>query len=111
MIVEGVAPYVCELAIGHKIGDSYEKQDKLYPDKSRQEYMKASSKINIFSNIVTNMKGSADITQYKNQIDDNQQVLSSLIKDKQSDTDRNMELIQMISNLRAEVNELKKSKK
>ena len=111
LIVEGVAPYVCELAIGHKIGDSYEKQDKLYPDKSRQEYMKASSKINIFSNIVTNMKGSSDVTQYKNQIDDNQQVLSSLIKDKQSDTDRNMELIQMISNLRAEVNELKQSKK
>jgi len=111
LIVEGVAPYVCELAIGHKIGDSYEKQDKLYPDKSRQEYMKASSKINIFSNIVCNMKGSSDVVQYKNQIDDNQQVLSSLIKDKQSDADKNMELIQMISNLRAEVNELKKSKK
>ena len=57
------------------------------------------------------MKGSADVVRYKNQIDDNRQVLSSLIKDKQYDTDRNMELIQMISNLRAEVNELKKSKK
>ncbi|MBT6646042.1 MAG: hypothetical protein HOB51_00775, partial [Thaumarchaeota archaeon] len=100
---------VCELAIGHKIGDSYEKQDKLYPDKSRQEYMKASSKINIFSNIVHNMRGTLDVTKYKNQINDNQMILTDLVKEKQNDTDRNMELMQMISKLRAEVNELQKS--
>ena len=49
LIVEGVADYVCELAIGHKVGDSYSKMDKLYPQKSRMEYAKASSKINIVS--------------------------------------------------------------
>jgi len=49
LVVNGVASYVCELAIGHKIGDSYEKMDKLYPDKSRIEYAKASIQLNIVS--------------------------------------------------------------
>ena len=31
--------------------DSYEKQDKLYPEKSRREYSKASELINIFSRV------------------------------------------------------------
>ena len=56
LIVNGVASYVCELAIGHKVGDSYEKQDKLYPDKSREEFMKASEHINIFSNYTNYLK-------------------------------------------------------
>ena len=110
LIVEGVAPYVCELAIGHKIGDSYEKQDKLYPDKSREEYMKASSKINIFSNIVHNMNGSADVTKYKKQIEDNQIVMVGLVKDNQTEMFAKGELYQMIADLKAEVNELKNSK-
>jgi len=111
LIVEGVAPYVCELAIGHKVGDSYEKQDKLYPDKSREEYMKASSKINIFSNIVHNMNGSADATKYKKQIEDNQKVMTELVKDNQNSMDSKGELYQMIAELRAEVTELKKERK
>ena len=55
LIVEGVADYVCELAIGHKVGDSYSKMDKLYPDKSRVEYAKASSKINIVSKMKSSL--------------------------------------------------------
>jgi hypothetical protein len=51
LIVSGCADYVCNLAIGHTIGDSYEKQDKPYPEKSRAEYAKASSRINIFTNV------------------------------------------------------------
>jgi len=111
LIVEGVAPYVCELAIGHKVGDSYEKQDLLYPEKSREEYMKASSKINIFSNIVHNMNGNTDVTKYKKQIEDNQTVMAGLVKDNQNSLDSKGELYQMIADLRAEVAELKKSKK
>jgi len=51
LIACDVAQYVCELAIGHKVGDSYEKQDELYPEKTRSEYMKASSKLNIITKI------------------------------------------------------------
>ena len=65
LIVNGVAPYVCELAIGHKVGDSYEKQDKLYPAQSRLEYMKASKQINIFSNITNNMQENSEIALFK----------------------------------------------
>jgi len=57
LIVSGTVGYVCELAIGHRIGDSYEKQDKLYPEKSRAEYMKASKKLNVFTNISHYLKG------------------------------------------------------
>ncbi len=55
LIVEGVADYVCELAIGHKVGDSYSKMDKLYPDKSRIEYAKASAKLNIVSKMESSL--------------------------------------------------------
>jgi len=65
LIVNDVASYVCELAIGHKVGDSYEKQDKLYPNKSRLEYMKASKQINIFSNITNNMQENSEIALFK----------------------------------------------
>ena len=47
----GTSDYVRELAVGHKIGDSYEKQDKLYPEKSRSEFAKAANRINIFTKI------------------------------------------------------------
>ena len=50
LIMSGCQDYVCQLAIGHTVLDSYEKQDKLYPEHSRKEYSKASNKINIFTN-------------------------------------------------------------
>ena len=62
LIVEGVADYVCELAIGHKIADSYEKMDKLYPKKSRIEYAKASRKLNIVSKMKSSISDDYDIT-------------------------------------------------
>ena len=55
LIASGTINYVCELAIGHKIGDSYEKQDLLYPAKSRVEFARASKKINIFTNITNSI--------------------------------------------------------
>ena len=63
-----VAGYVCELAIGHKIGDSYEKQDKLYPEKTRSEFAKASKKINIFSNISNFVKNGDESEELKDQL-------------------------------------------
>lgn len=66
----GVMQYVCELGIGHKIGDSYEKQDKLYPEQSRIEYAKASDKINIFSNISHHMEGDFEKESLRKQVDE-----------------------------------------
>ena len=65
LITCGTADYVCELAIGHKVGDSYSKQDLLYPEKSRSEYAKASSKINIFSKVSNLLDNDGDSEQYK----------------------------------------------
>jgi len=65
-----VVQYVCEMAIGHKVKDSYEKQDKLYPNKSRAEFMKASKKINIFTNIANHMEGDEEKLILQNQIQD-----------------------------------------
>ena len=70
LITCDVVQYVCELAIGHKIKDSYEKQDKLYPNKSRAEFMKASKKINIFTNIASHMEGDEEKLVLENQIKD-----------------------------------------
>ena len=111
LIVEGVASYVCELAIGHKVGDSYEKQDKLYPNKSREEFMKASSKINIFSNYTNYLKDGHNIQEKQKQLEDNQIVMAGLVKDNQNSLDSKGELYQMIAELRAEVTELKKERK
>jgi|APSaa5957512535_1039671.scaffolds.fasta_scaffold26311_3 hypothetical protein len=68
LIVSGCADYVCDLAIGHKVKDSYEKQDKLYPENSRKEFAKASSKINIYSNVSNYLENGDDIEQVKEQI-------------------------------------------
>lgn len=70
LLVCGVTQYVCELAIGHKVGDSYEKQDELYPEKSRAEYMKASKKLNIFTNISNSMNSDHEKEILRSQLDD-----------------------------------------
>jgi len=51
----GVNPFLSEHTLGHK-QSSYKKQHLLYPEQQREEYAKASHKINIFSNITTYMK-------------------------------------------------------
>jgi len=70
LITCGVVDYVCELAIGHKVGDSYEKQDKLFPEKTRQEFSKASKKINIFSNFSRSVSSFDDVDSLKKEISD-----------------------------------------
>lgn len=51
----GVNPFLSEHTLGHK-QSSYKKQHILYPEQQREEFAKASSKLNIFSNITTHMK-------------------------------------------------------
>lgn len=91
LIACDVAQYVCDLAIGHKVGDSYEKQDELYPDKTRSEYMKASNKLNIITKSINainekdsseelkikleEMRDKSDLSNFKNQ-----QQIESLVK-------------------------------
>lgn len=68
LIVSGTADYVCQLAIGHNVGDSYEKQDKLYPERSREEYAKASKRINIFSNVSNFVNNGDNSDKLKDQL-------------------------------------------
>ena len=49
MISQGLSTWLCEMCIGHRVADSYEKQAQLFPDKARNEYMKISKTINIFT--------------------------------------------------------------
>lgn len=111
LIKNGVPAYASDHLIGHMPRDSYEKESILYPEKIREEFMKASKEINIFTGFTNYIKNGADTTKYRKQIQDNQTILNDLVKDKQGDAHRNMELIEMISELRKEVDELKKSKK
>ena len=49
MITQSMPTWLCEMCIGHRVADSYEKQAQLFPDKARNEYMKISKTINIFT--------------------------------------------------------------
>ncbi|BDQ31141.1 hypothetical protein NZNM25_01450 [Nitrosopumilus zosterae] len=80
LIISGCADYVCELSIGHKVGDSYEKQDKLYPEVSRSEYAKASSKINILSKVSNLLDNDGDTEQYKMMYDELKSNISEAIR-------------------------------
>lgn len=57
LIESGVRYDLAEEFIGHKTGDSYEKQTRLFTKTLRIEYIKASSKINIFSKFQDFAKG------------------------------------------------------
>jgi len=81
LIVSGVSDYVCQLSIGHTVGDSYEKQDKLYPETSRSEYAKASKKLNIFSNVSNFINGTDESEQLKEQLATLESKMDSQIKD------------------------------
>ena len=81
LIVSGCADYVCQLAIGHTTGDSYEKQDKLYPEKSREEFAKASTRINIFTNVSNYVNHGDESEKLKDQIAILESRMKSEIKD------------------------------
>ena len=59
---------VSDHVIGHKPKDSYEKQSKLYPESIREQFSKASSKINIFSNMSSNMIKSIGVQALQNEV-------------------------------------------
>ena len=59
LIANNVERYAAQHLIGHMPSDSYEKESILYPQKLREQYMKASRTINIFSGI-TNYLSNGD---------------------------------------------------
>lgn len=69
---------ITDHVIGHMPKDSYEKQSKLYPESVREEYSKASSKINIFSNLSSNLKKTANVKELQNQIESLQEIVKRL---------------------------------
>ena len=60
--------------IGHKPKDSYEKQTSLYAENLRNEYAKGSKKINMFSNLSTNMKSDDNVQLLKEEIDNQKRI-------------------------------------
>jgi len=68
LIDSGTRMDIADHVIGHKAKDSYEKQTTLYPESLRSEYMKASTRINIFSNISHYMKGTEDVESLRQQL-------------------------------------------
>ena len=69
---------VADHVIGHMPKDSYEKQAKLYPESMREQYMKASKKINIFTNFENNMKISIDSIELQAKVESMQEKLNRL---------------------------------
>ncbi len=73
----GVRSDLADHFIGHKPKDSYEKQATLYPKSLRREYIKASKRLNIFSNFSNFVKGYEDIEEVQqeiNQLKENEKV-------------------------------------
>lgn len=60
LIKNGVPAYASDHLIGHMPRDSYEKESILYPDIIREEFMKASKDINIFTGFTNYVKNGAD---------------------------------------------------
>ena len=73
---------VSDHVIGHKPKDSYEKQASLYSENLRLEFMKASRKINIFSNMSAYMKGDENTQSLKDEIQDMKEKFRESIKER-----------------------------
>jgi len=68
LIFCGVRIDVADHCIGHMPKDSYEKQTILFPENLMDEFCKASSKINIFSNLSKNMRRSVNVEVLQNEV-------------------------------------------
>jgi len=68
LIDSGTRMDIADHVIGHMAKDSYEKQAILYPESLRSEYMKASKRINLFSNMSHYMKGYENTDALRTQV-------------------------------------------
>jgi len=69
---------IADHVIGHMPKDSYEKQTILYPESMREQYMKASRRINIFSNMRNNMQSSVDSQELKTEVETLKEIVNRL---------------------------------
>jgi hypothetical protein len=69
---------VSDQVIGHKPKDSYEKQSLLYPESVREEFGKASSKINIFSNLFSNLQKTANVKELQTEVSELKEMVKRL---------------------------------
>ncbi len=74
----GTRPDVADHVIGHMPKDSYEKQFTLYPESMREQYMKASRRLNIFSNMKSNMQSSVDSQALRSEVDTLKEIVNRL---------------------------------
>lgn len=70
LIDSGTRLDIADHVIGHKPKDSYEKQTTLYPASLRVEYMKASKRLNMFSNISHYLNGDDEKEILRKQVND-----------------------------------------
>lgn len=70
LIDAGTRLDIADHVIGHKPKDSYEKQNTLYPASLRAEYMKASKRLNMFSNISHYLNGDDEKEVLRKQVND-----------------------------------------
>lgn len=78
MVNQGIADWRCEMFIGHKVGDSYEKQAKLYPEDQKREYMKISKLINLFSRVSQKLNESDNAELLKFELSERKQEMKRI---------------------------------
>ena len=83
LIDSGCRYDVADHVIGHRPKDSYDKQSILYPESMRSEFAKASSRINIFSNMSRSMGGDREKEDLRRQVAE----LRSRLDEKESGSD------------------------
>ena len=97
----GVADYACEHLIGHTPRDSYEKESILYPEKIREEFMKASKMLNIFTGFTNYVKRGDDSEHLREKLAVLEKDMSKMVEEKVNDG--------MDAKLNEKMNEVKQS--
>jgi len=80
LIACGTSQDVADHCIGHKPKNSYDKQHILYEDYLRDEFSKASSKLNLFTNISHSLKGSVPNESLNRKIVDLENTVEKLVE-------------------------------
>lgn len=104
----GVATYAANHVIGHMPQDSYEKEQILYPQKIRQEYMKASKLLNIFSKFSSVVEGTDDVDELKSELSDALQKIKEHQKEKSKQQADMIDIQEQLVSLQHEVGMLRK---
>lgn len=86
LIDNGCRQDVAEAIVGHMPKDTYEKQNKLYPETMRKEYAKGSKKLNIFSKFTSVINGTDDSDFLKSELSEKIKEVDNLLKKQREQT-------------------------